>query len=247
MYFFPNAAHPLGSAWTLSPEPYHYHTFIDTEARYLGYSVESACMQMPVVPWKHREERAYLLAKVCLKRMLKRIDPLLILVSVSLFPVRHLLYRPILVSPSLRSSVLFTFTHALPSPLVNLRTWSIATFPVIQHLLNTTFTGGFIHQGASPTDPLPQVPGVQNLGLLDRSTFIQAIAKSKVLIGMGNPIISPTFVHPHLVFRFVGLSPSPPVQIQTVRSALFRRSFHQPYQRMGLVQPRRPRSMGHPT
>ena len=64
MYFFPNPAHPLGTSWTLSPEPYHMHGVLGSDARYVGYSIEDACLAVPVVPADKRENRAYVLAKV---------------------------------------------------------------------------------------------------------------------------------------------------------------------------------------
>lgn len=64
MYFFPNPAHPLGTGWTLSPEPYHMADVLGSDARYIGYSIEDACLDVPVVPLEQREPRAYVLAKV---------------------------------------------------------------------------------------------------------------------------------------------------------------------------------------
>lgn len=64
MYFFPNPGHPLGTAWTLSPEPYHEHDVLGSDARYLGYSIEDACLEVPLVPFEEKENRAYILAKV---------------------------------------------------------------------------------------------------------------------------------------------------------------------------------------
>lgn len=64
MYFFPNPGHPLGTSWTLSPEPYHEAGALGSDARYLGYSIEDACLSVPVVPVEERENRAYILAKV---------------------------------------------------------------------------------------------------------------------------------------------------------------------------------------
>ncbi|CED84680.1 hypothetical protein [Phaffia rhodozyma] len=144
MYFFPTPAHPLGSAWTLSPEPYHYHSQINTEARYLGYSIEKVCLKEPVVPWEKRDDRAYMFAK-------------------------------------------------FDSYLTNSEaTWSTSSFPTIQRLVNVTFVGGFMRQHGNRADSPPQIEGITNLGLLDREDFIQEMAKSKVLVGVGNPIISPT-------------------------------------------------------
>jgi hypothetical protein len=64
MYFFPSEdSHPLGSKWILSPEPYHL-SGLNSEARYIGYSIEDACLPLDVVPMDERENRAYILAKV---------------------------------------------------------------------------------------------------------------------------------------------------------------------------------------
>lgn len=64
MYFFPSSdSHPLGSKWVLSPEPY-YLSGLDSEARYIGYSIEDACLPLNVVPAEQRVNRAYILAKV---------------------------------------------------------------------------------------------------------------------------------------------------------------------------------------
>jgi hypothetical protein len=75
MYFFPTPAHPLGSAWTLSPEPYHYHQNMKSEARYLGYSIEGACLANEVVPFAERPNRAWMLAKVRAHALPPRVSP----------------------------------------------------------------------------------------------------------------------------------------------------------------------------
>ncbi|KAI0318456.1 hypothetical protein OF83DRAFT_21938 [Amylostereum chailletii] len=59
--FWPGVKSPLGARWTLSPEPYsldgHEETF------YTGYSVESTCAQVPVIPHIYRKSRVYIMTK----------------------------------------------------------------------------------------------------------------------------------------------------------------------------------------
>ncbi|KAL7415794.1 hypothetical protein BDY24DRAFT_338147 [Mrakia frigida] len=142
MYFFPNPGHPLGTSWTLSPEPYHEAGALGSDARYLGYSIEDACLSVPVVPVEERENRAYILAK----------------------------YHNYFTSSE--------------------TTWSLDSFPRMSSSLSTTFVGGWVDRG-NPHQASP-VEGVTNLGKMDREAFVREMAKSKVLIGMGNPVISPT-------------------------------------------------------
>lgn len=74
MYFFPSEdSHPLGSKWILSPEPYHLSS-LDSDARYIGYSIEDACLPLDVVPIEARENRAYILAKVRIELKRQRSD-----------------------------------------------------------------------------------------------------------------------------------------------------------------------------
>ncbi|KAJ7740885.1 hypothetical protein B0H14DRAFT_3515443 [Mycena olivaceomarginata] len=54
--FWSQAAHPLGSKWTLSPEDYHTNS-------YLGYSIEAQCSRYPFIPHSERKRQAYILAK----------------------------------------------------------------------------------------------------------------------------------------------------------------------------------------
>ncbi|KAJ7797295.1 hypothetical protein B0H14DRAFT_2619071 [Mycena olivaceomarginata] len=55
-HFWSQAAHPLGSKWTLSPEDYHTNS-------YLGYSIEAQCSRYPFIPHSARKRQAYILAK----------------------------------------------------------------------------------------------------------------------------------------------------------------------------------------
>ncbi|KAJ7740871.1 hypothetical protein B0H14DRAFT_477129 [Mycena olivaceomarginata] len=55
-HFWSQAAHPLGSKWTLSPEDYHTNS-------YLGYSIEAQCSRYPFILHSERKRQAYILAK----------------------------------------------------------------------------------------------------------------------------------------------------------------------------------------
>lgn len=57
-------------------------------------------------------------------------------------------------------------------------------------------TGGFVHR--SDREASGHVEGVTNLGRLNRTEFVKEMSKSKVLVGIGNPAISPTYVFSHL-------------------------------------------------
>ncbi|KAF8287379.1 hypothetical protein DL93DRAFT_2047031, partial [Clavulina sp. PMI_390] len=65
-HFWPNAAHPLGHRWTLSPEDYAHHRAADEidANTYLPYTVEFSCNSQPVLPPAERERgRIWALAK----------------------------------------------------------------------------------------------------------------------------------------------------------------------------------------
>jgi len=86
MYFFPNPGHPLGTSWTLSPEPYHEAGALGSDARYLGYSIEDACMGVETVPFEERENRAYILAKVSERRRERELNTFAFKSSLPFFP-----------------------------------------------------------------------------------------------------------------------------------------------------------------
>lgn len=61
-HFWPWSPHPLGPAWTLSPEAWRGDA--DGEAlTWLGYSIEASCKSRPFVPHTKRREEAYILSK----------------------------------------------------------------------------------------------------------------------------------------------------------------------------------------
>ncbi|TFK55828.1 hypothetical protein OE88DRAFT_1731469 [Heliocybe sulcata] len=62
-HFWTGECHPLGGAWTLSPENFPETTTNSLDNFYLGYSVERTCTKLPVVPSSEREDRAYVFGK----------------------------------------------------------------------------------------------------------------------------------------------------------------------------------------
>jgi hypothetical protein len=68
--------------------------------------------------------------------------------------------------------------------------WDIATFPRIAEAASAELVGGFVHR--ADHDQLGHIDGITNLGRKNRTEFVREMSLSKVLIGIGNPAISPT-------------------------------------------------------
>lgn len=65
MSFWQGPDNPLGSAWTVGPEPWSEITpWSSLDNVYMGYSVERTCMQIPTTPFEQRPRRVYILAKL---------------------------------------------------------------------------------------------------------------------------------------------------------------------------------------
>ncbi|EPQ59343.1 hypothetical protein GLOTRDRAFT_55241 [Gloeophyllum trabeum ATCC 11539] len=131
-HFWTGQCHPLGAAWTLSPENFANWTTNSADNFYLGYSVERTCTKLPVVPFSQREDRAYVFGK-------------------------RLSY----------------FTDAKYA-------WPGVTFPK-----------AVAGVAESPGDTIPGT-GIKNLGILDKHTFYSEVARSKVLVGVAQPDLSPS-------------------------------------------------------
>lgn len=132
--------HPLGSRWTLSPEP--YATFPSVQHKphhnmYMGYSVEAYCDDVVLV--EERDHRAYILAKE----------------------------KGYLEPPR------FTFSDHV--------------FSDMKRDLGVDFVAGIGKTGSLLPDE-----GITNLGFMSLPDFRTALGRSKVLVGVGRPRLSPT-------------------------------------------------------
>lgn len=74
--------------------------------------------------------------------------------------------------------------------------WDAPSFPRIAAAASVDLTGGFVLRSDPEKMALGHVDGVTNLGRMNRTEFVEEMSKSKVLVGIGNPAISPTCVCP---------------------------------------------------
>lgn len=105
------------------------------------------------------------------------------------------LHRPWLPDPDRRSLRDLVRCRANPSQYEEYFTsqemaWDAETFPRIAEAASAELTGGFVHR--SDQSQLGHIDGVTNLGRKNRTEFVREMSLSKVLIGIGNPAISPT-------------------------------------------------------
>ncbi|KZT20785.1 glycosyltransferase family 18 protein [Neolentinus lepideus HHB14362 ss-1] len=131
-HFWTGDCHPLGGAWTLSPENYPERTTNSLDNFYLGYSVERTCTKLPVVPLPERENRAYVFGK--------------------------------------------TLTYFTEDSYA----WPGVHFP--------DAVAGL----ADSRNDIIAGTGIKNLGRLNKETFYLEVAKSKALVGVGKPYLSPS-------------------------------------------------------
>lgn len=156
--FWAQPEHPLGARWTLSPEPYALDGFAPNT--YLGYSIESSCLAHRFIPHHERPNQAYIMAK--------------------------------------------RLAYFLPGPE---RAWDPEWYAQVAEGMQGQEQGQGQGQGekrgagvgvefvvGASNDPwqdgnlevsLPE--GLINVGQLPQKEFVEMIAKSKVLIGVGHP------------------------------------------------------------
>ncbi|KAF7970430.1 hypothetical protein HWV62_24179 [Athelia sp. TMB] len=142
--FWPGREHPLGLKWQLSPED--YSALGHGETTYLGYSIENACAQYPIVPHERRKNDAYVLAKL-----------------LTFFTVRR--------NRAWAPEVMDAATHATG----------------VRYVLgaqNDTNEGDW--------GPVELPKEYVNLGEMGQDAFLESLRHTKVLVGMGNPMPSPT-------------------------------------------------------
>ncbi|KAH8823015.1 hypothetical protein DL96DRAFT_329832 [Flagelloscypha sp. PMI_526] len=167
-HFWKNPLSPLGSQWTLAPENYATQYEHGRGNHYLSYSIESFCKKQPFIPHSLREHRALVLGKY-----MRYFDPQ----SNEQHPWKDPqhpdqdILAPVIAQVPLSSS---GQTFALvgtarrqqgsPPPEAD-EHWKGATMPV---------------------------QAIQNLGVLTQSEFYYELGKSKVLLGVGNPVASPS-------------------------------------------------------
>ena len=179
MYFWREGNwHPLGAKWVLAPEDYAVIDSASDDVKkaddsntYLGYSVEPSCTS-PFIPHALRPRgQAYILAK------------------------RLSYFTPGLESTAWPLS--FLSSSSLSSP-------SSSTSPNNTEEIEVNFVAGALddstdpsmltrlapHLKAANTHIPTSVPeNVRNFGLLDPGRFIEEVARSSVLVGVGNPVL----------------------------------------------------------
>ncbi|KAF8302539.1 hypothetical protein DL93DRAFT_2090605 [Clavulina sp. PMI_390] len=156
-HFWPNAQHPLGHPWTLSPEDYSpiAQGPRDTNT-FLGYSIEPSCDLQPFVPHEERVPgRVYAMTK-----------------RLSYFaPQPDRAWPPSFFASAARRVRGVQFTIGAANDTKFAAHWHLE-IPQMSEF------GG---EGV-----------MKNLGLLERDAFVREVARSKVLLGVGRPAISPT-------------------------------------------------------
>ncbi|KAG8857348.1 hypothetical protein FRB96_005835 [Tulasnella sp. 330] len=157
MHFWNGAEHPLGGAFTLSPEDYSTWktTAHGRNNYYLGYSLERTCMKAPYIPHASRPRQAYVFAKH-LKFFIER------------------------------DYFLFD-THSFKSGEEQVMESDFYTR--LQADANVTFVSRMRHDvpGLDIPKGIEEVPHMPN-----RTAFVQVLGGSRVLLGVGNPPMSPT-------------------------------------------------------
>ncbi|KAF8311214.1 hypothetical protein DL93DRAFT_2061318 [Clavulina sp. PMI_390] len=162
-YFWASPNHPLGSKWTLSPENYTTE-WEDNTNTYLGYSVELSCLSHPDHP-----EFSYWVPPD------ERPEG-----QAYIFAKRQSYFAP---------------QRDLAFPL---SFWDRAA-----KRTGVRFVAGAENdkEERARRKDMPKLDGevpevlpesITNYGLLPQSDFVDAIAHSRLLVGVGNPIISPT-------------------------------------------------------
>ncbi|KAF8334197.1 uncharacterized protein EI90DRAFT_3051445 [Cantharellus anzutake] len=148
-FFWTSPNHPLGSGWTLSPEPYPLEQASYAPNYYLGYSVEPNCLNHPFVPPQERGNRMYVMGK-------------------------YLEY----------------FSGGSDSA------WAVEFYNDAAEINGISFV-----VGASPNPAIKvKNPGagsvlpksIVNYGLMPQKEFMDVLAHSRMLVGVGSPYTSPT-------------------------------------------------------
>ncbi|KAL0952575.1 hypothetical protein HGRIS_006831 [Hohenbuehelia grisea] len=141
MHFWRGQSHPLGNAWTLSPENYPLFDAQNSAGNYyLGYSIERACREIPITMPDVRPRQAYVLAK--------------------------------------RLSYFYNGDFAWPN---------ISLVPPPE--LDISLVGG-IGDDTDHHSPIPE--GINNLGVLPKHQFYEELGRSRALVGIGLPFLSPS-------------------------------------------------------
>lgn len=170
-HFWSQPAHPLGSQWTWQPEPYAIEGYFP-DVTYVGYSVEPSCSKQPFIP---HEERAISFPSL----------------------------------PALDPSQLSGSGDAISPPIPPQRTGKGQAYLLAKHLYYFTDeiahgwsstvwkrvkeeTGLELIIGSRGDDDYEQPEGLTNLGFMPQERFLNEVAKSRVLIGVGQPYTSPT-------------------------------------------------------
>ncbi|KAL0952646.1 hypothetical protein HGRIS_006890 [Hohenbuehelia grisea] len=138
-HFWTGSSHPLGNAWTLSPENFPVLSPGNSKDNfYLGYSIERQCMKIPITPSQQRPMQGYVFAK-----------------QISYFYDRQFAWPGMLWEPPFELKL---------------------------------FAGM-----RNDTDYASEIPeGITNLGILPKRDFYEQLGKSRVLIGVGKPTLSPS-------------------------------------------------------
>lgn len=70
--------------------------------------------------------------------------------------------------------------------------WSLDDFAYLSRELHLNLVGGYSVAPGTNISTIHVPPEIENLGFLAKDDFLKEIGSSKVLIGIGNPLISPT-------------------------------------------------------
>ncbi|KAF7421022.1 hypothetical protein PC9H_011541 [Pleurotus ostreatus] len=139
MHFWTGSSHPLGNQWTLSPENFPLLSPGNSKDNvYLGYSVERACKEIPIMPMDERPNQGFVYGK--------RLD---------YFFGKDFAWEGV------------SFVPPFPIQLV----------------------AGFSND-SSVLSPPPE--GIDNMGVMPKHRFYEHLGMSRVLIGIGRPVLSPT-------------------------------------------------------
>ncbi|KAJ8523351.1 hypothetical protein ONZ45_g166 [Pleurotus djamor] len=138
-HFWTGPRHPLGNAWTLSPENYPLIDPVNSAGNYyLGYSIERSCMATPFVHVESRPMQAYVLAK-----------------QISYLYNSDFAWKGMSLKPS-------------------------GSLQIVSGMRNDTNGPSSIPEGWT------------NLGRLNKTQFYEQLGRSRVLIGIGRPFMSPS-------------------------------------------------------
>ncbi|EIM85956.1 uncharacterized protein STEHIDRAFT_168983 [Stereum hirsutum FP-91666 SS1] len=182
-HFWGGNIHPLGWTYTLSPEPYSLLSPSSSPSSpssvntYIGYSIESTCTTIPFVPHSERPNQAWVLAKL-LTYMSPNLDR----------PAWH---------P----------TPAWTGAIMDRAAGETGVRYLFGARDDTGVDDTGVEEGGDADrerekereeererkrPDMPSRENYENVGQRPREEFVRELARSRVLIGVGNPLISPT-------------------------------------------------------